>query len=50
MKKKPKKERTLAQLIADLRKTKPKHPLEVLEKKAFFAPSIYGFRRPFGWW
>lgn len=42
-----KKERTLNQLIADLRKTKPKCPIELKQKQAFFAPYIHGFRKPY---
>jgi hypothetical protein len=38
---KPKK-RTLRQLVADLRKTKPKDEAGKRAKLAFFAPYVYG--------
>ncbi len=43
-----KKERTLNQLIADLRKTKPKDAIGIKAKKAFFAPYTHGLRKPYG--
>jgi hypothetical protein len=43
-----KKERTLAQLIADYAKTKSKDPIEIKQKRAFFSPYCHGFQKPHG--
>lgn len=45
----PKKKRTMNQLIADLRKTKPEvGSLEWHQKRSFFNPGLY-MRKPLGW-
>ncbi len=45
-KEKPKKEKSLDQLIAEFAKSKPKTELERLQKQAFFAPyTVFGHCR-----